>query len=190
MRRIPLLLTAAFLLGSAVPVLAQWPLNPTVSQQPQSNRYAVPGYDPFRLNWATGRFDYVPIPYARESVGTRYDPYRYNWYTGRWDYEPAQPPRRIAQLPFGGGAVVPIAPSPYEPIHPPQQLSWIQPAFDVPIPQDGNYLLRRALMPTTAPTTAPVERGAGGASERSTPLSSAAATKRPSTAPGMVGVDR
>jgi hypothetical protein len=55
----------------------------TASVQPQ---YRQPGYnagpprsayDPFQLDWTTGRFRYVPTPYEG-SPGAGYDPYQFN----------------------------------------------------------------------------------------------------------------
>src|SRR5689334_16343625 len=83
---------AAGLLISAVarPLDARWrgwEANRSEKWQPNS----VPsGYDPFQLNWSTGRFQYVPIPYDTFS-----GPYAFNWHSGRWDYVPYAPPPAV-----------------------------------------------------------------------------------------------
>ena len=70
-------------------LLAQHQVGPVYPEKPQPYTAAPPGYDPFQLDWSTGRFRYVPIPYdQRSSTG----PYRFNWYSGRWDYSPFPAP--------------------------------------------------------------------------------------------------
>ena len=49
------------------------------------------GRDPFQLNWQTGRFDYVPVPYQQQP-GAPYSPFQYNPFTGHFDYVPVPPP--------------------------------------------------------------------------------------------------
>ena len=61
------------------------------------------GRDPFQLNWSTGRFDYVPVPY-RVSPGAPYNPFQYNIFTGRFDYVPVPPPTNDYLNPAPGRA--------------------------------------------------------------------------------------
>src|SRR4051812_23830151 len=71
---------------------AQWQVGPIYPQKPGLSQVSQSGYDPFQLNWSTGRFDYVPTPYAAEPAGANYNPYRLNIYSGRWDYVPVPAP--------------------------------------------------------------------------------------------------
>jgi hypothetical protein len=67
--------------------LAQQRVGPVYPQNKSNNNYgsAQSGYDPFRFNWSTGRWDYVPIPYDIRS-----GPFAFNWHSGRWDYAPTE----------------------------------------------------------------------------------------------------
>ena len=49
------------------------------------------GRDPFQLNWQTGRFEYVPMPYQQQP-GQPYSPFQFNSFTGHFDYVPVPPP--------------------------------------------------------------------------------------------------
>src|ERR1051326_4219698 len=93
------LFTAAVFLGLLTTSLrAQYQIGPVYPGrgQPNSVYTTTPsGYDPFQLDWSTGRFRYVPIPYEPEQPGPNYDPYRFNWYTGRWDYVPYPGPGSV-----------------------------------------------------------------------------------------------
>jgi hypothetical protein len=51
------------------------------------------GYDPYQLNWQTGRFVYAPVPYDASQ-----GPYRFNWYSGRWDYLPVPAPQSVGEI--------------------------------------------------------------------------------------------
>ncbi len=88
-----ILLSAVTMLGLlAAPVLAQ--SHPQYQYDNYKNTN-LSGYDPFQLNWSTGRFDYVPEPY-RSAAGA--GPYQFNWFSGRWDYVPWQPPQSPAEI--------------------------------------------------------------------------------------------
>src|SRR5437868_6947139 len=100
----------ALLLGVNAVTFAQYRVGPVYPEKP--NQVAAPnqaqsGYDPFQLNWRTGRFEYVPIPYDNEPEGSGYSPFRFNWHSGNWDYvpvAPVQPPYgRIERQPVTGG---------------------------------------------------------------------------------------
>jgi len=89
--------TFAIAISSLVPcasALAQYRVGPVYPEKPTP--YATPnqaqsGYDPFQLNWRTGRYDYVPTPYDNEPQGNTYSPFRFNWHSGQWDYVPVAP---------------------------------------------------------------------------------------------------
>jgi len=69
------------------------PIYPEKPSQVASPGQAQSGYDPFQLNWQTGRYEYVPIPYENEPGGAEsgYSPFRFNWHSGQWDYVPVAP---------------------------------------------------------------------------------------------------
>jgi hypothetical protein len=74
-------------------ILAQYRVGPVYPEKPYPGatpNQAQSGYDPFQLNWRTGRYDYVPIPYDNEPGGN-YSPFRFNWHSGQWDYVPVAP---------------------------------------------------------------------------------------------------
>jgi hypothetical protein len=56
---------------------------------------ASSGYDPFQLDWSSGRFRYVPVPYDPADAGS---PFKYNWFTGRWDYVPWPAPPSVYEM--------------------------------------------------------------------------------------------
>jgi len=58
-------------------------------KQPPIVTVAPSGYDPFQLDWSTGRFIYTPVPYSPLDMNS---PYRLNWHTGQWDHIPWAPP--------------------------------------------------------------------------------------------------
>jgi hypothetical protein len=82
------------------------------------------GYDPFILDWGTGRWVYAPIPYT-----VRSGPFAFNWHSGRWDYlrQPMAPGEdvygRVAQQHSlsGGNAAIGVGNqnvgAPGEPVH-------------------------------------------------------------------------
>lgn len=98
MRNASLLAVFALLGLLASPALAQPHPEYSYSNYKYSN---LSGYDPFQLNWSTGRFDYVPMPYE---AGPRGQPYQFNWFGGRWDYVPWQPPQSPAEIVAQGKA--------------------------------------------------------------------------------------
>lgn len=86
-----------------------YPVNPAYNFRSASN------YDPFRFNWASGRWDYVPIPYDSSSQFSR---------------EPSPAPGPVPYMPYGGGpqnqwtdapphTVNPAVPSGNQPTNPP-----------------------------------------------------------------------
>jgi len=79
---------AGVVLLVASPAAAQYCLiGPQWEKHPPAG-VAQSGYDPFVIDHQTGRFRYVPIPYAAEPPGGGYNPYRINWHSGQWDYVP------------------------------------------------------------------------------------------------------
>lgn len=90
---------------------------PLFAQQHNVPGSAPSGYDPFQLNWATGRFDYAPIPYD-----TSTGPYEFNWYTGHWDYRPVAPPQSPAEIASQGKSPGPaLVPPPVQTARPAPQ---------------------------------------------------------------------
>src|SRR2546429_5221856 len=140
MRNIAIAL-AALLFTRAATVQAQYQVGPIYPEHQATYWSAGTSYDPFRLNWATGRFDYAPIPYTSESRGSNYDPYRFNEYTGRWDYVPLATGQSFTQQSVvGGGEVTPtITLSP-----PAAQTEVSQPDFNT---GQGTELLLRPVEP-------------------------------------------
>jgi hypothetical protein len=88
------------------------PVYPEKGNQVASPGQAQSGYDPFQLNWRTGRYEYVPIPYENEPGGAEsgYNPFKFNWHSGQWDYVPVAPVQpaygRIEREPVTGGNFV------------------------------------------------------------------------------------
>jgi hypothetical protein len=85
------LIASLVVLALAAELSAQHRIGPIYpeKQLPQTAPpVATSGYDPFQLDWSTGRFVYVPIPYEHEPAGPNYNPFRFNWHSGRWDYVP------------------------------------------------------------------------------------------------------
>ncbi|MEA2709738.1 MAG: hypothetical protein QOF78_2339 [Phycisphaerales bacterium] len=91
MRKSEIALAALLILGWCGTVHAQWRVGPVYPENPQQGGSASTTYNPFRLNWTTGRFDYVPVPYRLDSAAAS-DPYHFNEYSGRWDYVPSLGP--------------------------------------------------------------------------------------------------
>jgi hypothetical protein len=86
------------------------------SPQPYSFRSAHSG-DPFQFNWATGRWDYVPIAdKSNNYAGSGYSgPYQFNWTTGQWNYTgtnpvPGSTPSSIIPPAPGAVPAVPVLP--------------------------------------------------------------------------------
>lgn len=80
------------------------PVYPTKSY---SFRTTSPNYDPFQFNWATGRWDYVPIPYDERGPASNGGPYYFNAYSGRWEYSPMAVP-----APAANASATPPPPAP------------------------------------------------------------------------------
>ena len=132
------------------------PIHPEREDPEFLRRIPQSGYDPFRWNRHTLRWDYVPIPYDPQMPGPTYSPYRFNWHTGRWDYVP-QPTREDFDY-FREGEVardfdtrLDLRVSPREHAAPraAPDAAPALPMTVVPPPEN------RHLPSTTAPTTAP-----------------------------------
>ncbi|HTL29530.1 MAG TPA: hypothetical protein VL282_09915 [Tepidisphaeraceae bacterium] len=110
----------------------------------QSN-YVPSGYDPFVLDWSTGRWNYAPIPYSVFN-----GPFAFNWHTGQWDYlrQPMTPsvelhPRTPAAVAAAQGGTQNIARGPMQPMplqqgppgEPIRASSTIEPSNAAPSPQ-------------------------------------------------------
>src|SRR5882757_7295670 len=96
--RLPIFASAIMLLISWL-VGAGWAQNrvgPIYPEKAPPYTVAPSGYDPFQLDWATGRFNYVPIPYNPLDANR---PYLFNWHTGRWDYTPYPSPTSVQPAP-------------------------------------------------------------------------------------------
>ncbi len=85
----------ALIVGLTVLARGQWQaqtqvdprVGPIYPVNPAYNFYSQSNYNPFQFNWATGQWDYVPIPYESSS---------------QWAKEPAPPPGPVPYLPYGG----------------------------------------------------------------------------------------
>jgi hypothetical protein len=91
-RSIPLL-ALTMLAGLAVLAHAQWQAQPQIDSRfgpiypvnPAYNFHSASNYDPFQFNWASGRWDYVPIPNQ----------------TSQNPAQPAPPPGPVPYMPYG-----------------------------------------------------------------------------------------
>ena len=130
---------------------AQYRVGPVYPENPQGSPPA--SYNPFQLNWTSGRFDYVPVPYDLEDSS---DPYRFNAFSGRWDYVPSlgpaiAPSEAPPQPVQGTVSLSPILPTALTRTSEPAPPVMLAPII---APQIENFYYRRP-SPTTAPTTAP-----------------------------------
>ena len=150
-----LLITQCRICLIATTVLAQQHMT---TVQPQYAQPATSGYDPFQLDWSTGRFNYVPQPYDIQPAGAGYNPYQINWYSGQFDYVPVPPPQ---QLPMkdpqaAGGNASNYIDTRVSPLAAPigQVNSTPAPAATL-APISASYSIYPPAKPTTAPTTHP-----------------------------------
>lgn len=168
MRKMTMLLSAALLLMQSGNVHAQYRVGPIYPEQARLNQTSMSSYNPFQLNWATGRFDYAPLGYA-DSGGPNYDPYLYNSYSGRWDYVPLSRQMSLGdpRAMVGGNfnQITPVMTQPYGQIDTELLPPRIAPTTnDNLVPRIDNYFLRQ--VPSTAPTTAPSMATSPGPSTR------------------------
>jgi hypothetical protein len=119
MRTITALGTVVLLLGWCGSAQAQYQVGPIYPERQEHYQSTWSGRNPYRFDWRTGSFNYVPVPYAPEPAGSSYDPYRFNMFTGVWDYMPL-PGRSIAPENNGGGEVSVAPPFYGQPIAAPQ----------------------------------------------------------------------
>ena len=182
MRNLATLLSLALVVILAPTARGQYRIGPIYPERP-STYWSTGNYDPFQLNWGTGRFDYAPIPYAPQSGGSNYSPFQFNDFTGRWDYVPLpSTPSYTQQSVVVDSTVNPtITPTTQAPSSP--QIQVPQPDFNtgqgvevLARPVEPQWMVRaaeRSPKPTTAPTQP----------QRPAPTPSLAPTTRPSGVP-------
>ena len=129
MNRLTLLLPTSIIATLAVCALAQWQVQPQIDPQvgpvypenPSYNFHSQSNYNPYQFNWASGRWDYVPIPYdAGGSSGQNWQasppPYRPygNVNTPPYIYgaPPTLPPQSSAPSPTAVPPNIPTTPTP------------------------------------------------------------------------------
>jgi hypothetical protein len=94
MKRSISLLALALFAGFTVFAHAQWQAQPQIDSRygpiypvnPTYNFHSASNYDPFQFNWASGRWDYVPIT---------------NGPSSQYPGEPAPPPGPVPYMPYG-----------------------------------------------------------------------------------------
>jgi hypothetical protein len=192
MRMVSTLLCSAFLLGVSATARAQYQVGPIYPENPRS-QYGSSAPSPFRLNWSTGRFDYIPVPYSLQPSGS-YDPYRFNTFTGRWDYVPltlGQSPSPQQQV-VGVNPVAPMSPPSAQTAPPQVSPDNVVPNQTVPnetwTPGIVNYYYSpvRGSAPRATPPTEPAKPPSGEGIDRSVASPSVAPTTRPAATPGSM----
>ncbi len=158
-----------FLLCAILPLAsAAFAQQHTTTVQPQYAQPAASGYDPFQMDWQTGRFRYVPLPYDAQPAGSGYNPFQINWFSGRFDYVPVPPPQPVpVQRPEAGGgnasnyidtrvgAQAGVSPQAAYPLSPAPMLAPEAPSYTIYPPP------KPVTAPTTKPSTAPASESLG-----------------------------